>query len=199
MSALRDWIVKNLNNLLPSAPMTIWSDTNGVQFKQLTGLSQEDLMVKWEGPKDPQTGLRVPPGTDPRFTTCTSFLPIFCSSVCSQGGLPAKNLGPFKMNTYKGWVANAGGAKPAPGDFFLLGSPTYIEHTGVVLEVDGSNWSAVAGGAGGRGAGHDGVKRTALEPMPGNLMGWLDVDTYLDGWKSPDSIYDDDDEDDPYQ
>jgi len=111
MSALRNWIVTNLENLLPSAPMTIWSDTNGSQFQQLTGLTQEELMTKWYGPKD-SSGNRSGTGTDPTFTTCTSFLPIFASKVCSAGGLAGKQLRPFKLNTENGWVANADGTAP---------------------------------------------------------------------------------------
>jgi len=199
MSALRNWIVTNLKNLLPSAPMTIWSDTNGSQFQQLTGLTQEELMTKWYGPKD-SSGNRSGTGTDPTFTTCTSFLPRFASTVASAGGLAGKQLRPFKLNTENGWVANADGASPEAGDFFLLGTAVHLEHVGVILEVDGSNWSMVAGGAGGKRFQHDGVKRTALEPMPGAVMGWLDVDTYFSGWVSPSAdIYNDDDDDDPYK
>jgi hypothetical protein len=29
---------------------------------------------------------------------------------------------------------------------------------------------------------HDGVKRSALQPIPGGLMGGLDVDIYFRGW-----------------
>ena len=198
MSALRNWIVDYLKNLLPSAPMTIWSDTNGVQFLQLTGVSQQDLMTKWHGPKDPNTGQRPGTGAEPTFTTCTSFLPRFASTVASAGSLAGKQLRPFKLNVEKGFVANADGASPEPGDFFLLGTGGSADHVGVILEVDGSNWSTVAGGKGGNKSGHDGVGRSALEPMPGSLMGWLDVDTYFDGWASPSDIYDSDDDDDPY-
>ena len=134
MSALRNWIVTNLKNLLPSAPMTIWSDTNGSQFQQLTGLTQEELMTKWYGPKD-SSGNRSGTGTDPTFTTCTSFLPIFASKVCSAGGLAGKQLRPFKLNTENGWVANADGASPEAGDFFLLGTAVHLEHVGVILLI----------------------------------------------------------------
>ena len=64
---------------------------------------------------------------------------------------------------------------------------------------DAGPLATVAGGKGGNKSGHDGVGRSALEPMPGSLMGWLDVDTYFDGWASPSDIYDSDDDDDPYK
>ena len=33
---------------------------------------------------------------------------------------------------------------------------------------------------------HDGVKRSQLEPIGGGVMGWLDVDSYFEGWAGPD-------------
>jgi hypothetical protein len=181
MSDVRTWIVTELQKIL-KAPGIIWSDTDGANFLQLTGISHAELLNKWFGEIDPVTKQRPGTGPDVKFTTCTSFLPNFSSLVRRAGGLPVKKLGPFTMHHEKAWVAKAPGASPQPGDYFLLGTPTALEHTGIILEIDDGKWSKVAGGAGGRNYNHDGVKRTALEPIPGNVFGWLDVDAYYTGW-----------------
>jgi hypothetical protein len=182
MSAVRTWIVNDLMAYF-NAPGTVWSTIDAKKFYELTGQTQAELMIKWHGQiVDPATGARDGKGTDPRFTTCTSFLPRYASRVFDAGGLKRKNLGPFTMNHEPAWVDNAGDASPQAGDFFLLGVPTAIEHTGIILEIDNRQWGLVAGGAGGPRQDKDGVKRTALEPIPARVMGWLDVDQYFKGW-----------------
>lgn len=203
MTYVRSWILADLKSLIPNAPQVIYSDVNPREFKELTGLTHNDLLTYWEGPIDPDTKLRTGKGTSPTFTTCTSFLPIYASRVRLAGGLPisevnrftgksqAIGLKPFKMNQEKAWVANNGTAVPQPGDFFLIGTVNDMKHVGIILNINGTMWEAVAGGAGGKRSKRDGVKRTAMEARPEPVLGWLDVDVYFNGWESPQSIYDD--------
>lgn len=181
LSPLRNWIVAELKRMIP-IPTTIWSDskTDAAYFTQLTGATQKSLEAQWK--------------TGSKFTTCSSFLPVFATRIRSAGMLPLETVNKFgfknsvvlhgfALNSEVGWVPYSGspaGAKP--GDFFQLGHGGWTDHVGVILEIEDGQWSVVAGGAGGRSSNRDGVKRTTLQPVPGGLMGWLDVDVYFQGW-----------------
>lgn len=188
MTPLRRWIKRTLLTELPIG--TIWSDTSPARFNQLTGVTHEELLKKWFQIKKDGTPDFETKGYDPTFTTCSSFLPRFASRICQAGHIPVKSLRAFALNTEKGWTpgwlgdAVAGG--PQEGDFFQLGSGGMTTHVGIIAQIHGTLWSKVAGGAGGRGSKHDGVKRTPLEGRPGGVMGWLDVDAYFAGWSGPD-------------
>src|SRR5262245_6378941 len=104
---------------------------------------------------------------------------------------------PFEMMKEKGWTAASSDTQAQEGDFFVLAYTEgkrkgQLEHVGIVVKIDttdGEKWSCVAGGAGGRLGGqgvHDGVGRTPLQPRPGGVMGWVNVDLYFDGWAGPD-------------
>ena len=201
LSPVRKWIKKTLITNIPPGT-TIWSNTHGKEFELLTGVSHADLLSKWFQIKSDGTPLYDTKGTDPTFTTCTSFLPRFSTKVRLAGKLPIKyrdnrsgkdidiGLKPFKMNAEVGWIpafiADCAGGKPREGDFFMMGHNGQADHVGIIVTVKGDQWSVVAGGAGGRGTKHDGVKRSALGPRPGGVLGWLNVDHYFDGWNGPD-------------
>jgi hypothetical protein len=199
MSPVRTWILNELTKHLPY-PTTCWSDTQPQPFRALTGLTHEDLMVRWHGPfLNTATGERSGMGTLPTFTTCTSFLPIFASKVRRAGNLPMQKKNrfsglmvdvlyhAFEQQTEPGWVPASSGKSPKPGDFFQCRTATTAYHVGVILEVSGNRWAKVIGGAGNKAMGHDGVTRTALEPHAGPVMGWVDVDVYFDGWAEDNS------------
>ena len=205
MNQLRTWITTTLKNQI-AAGYTIWSDTHPGLFQRLTGVRQKDLEAYWykldaKGHPDKSTV-----GPKPGFTTCSSFLPVFAIRIREAGGLPTTKRNPFSgkvsdiifrgfdLASERGWVsAPEGDAKggPQPGDFFQLANGGATVHVGVIVEIQGSLWGCVAGGAGGRTAMHDGVKRTLLQPRPGNVMGWINVDVYFEGWTDPSNIYDD--------
>jgi len=199
---VRNWIIDTLTKSIPVG--TFWSDQDTKEkhpFKDLTGMSHKDLLKKWfkiTRVKKEEYIHYNENGDDPKFTTCSSFLPIFASSVRNAGGIQKKRnyftgldedylLRGFQLNVERGWTpaflgyAIQGG--PKPGDFFqLFNKFGQTEHVGVILSIEGDMWSIVAGGGGGRGTKHDGVTRTPLQPRPTNLMGWLDVDIYFEGW-----------------
>ena len=199
---LRKWIK---NELISNIPMgTIWSDTKPDAFVKLTGVSHKELLGKWFGTKTVNGADVVDfdtKGTDSRFTTCSSFLPRFATQVRIAGGMARKKhnfytgkddeigLRGFQLHTERGWTpaflgyANGG---PKEGDFFQLGHGGMTDHVGIIVKIKDEFWGKVAGGAGGRGSKHDGVKRSQLEPLGGGLMGWLDVDVYFEGWNGPD-------------
>lgn len=203
---VRNWIKKTLIELVPVG--TIWSDAKGdKRFEILTGESQDSLNLRWfKAIKDPVTEKVIgfdydQNGTDPTFTTCSSFLPRFATRVRQAGGLPTKikdingksrdiGLKGFQLHKERiGWVPAALGyalyGGPKEGDFFQLGTKGTTEHVGIILGIQGETWSCVAGGAGGRRGKHDGVKRSPYHHRPHNLMGWIDVDVYFHGWSGP--------------
>lgn len=199
MTPVRNWIRKTLLEQVPVG--TIWSDTNAAAFTTLTGVTQDELLAKWFQIKDKKPDYKTT-GSDPRFTTCSSFLPRFATQVRIAGHLAVKQhnsklnrdsdiqLHGFALNTERGWTPAflADGSKigPQEGDFFQLGHAGMTDHVGIILAIQGNQWSLVAGGAGGRTSKHDGVKRTPLQPRPNDVMGWLNVDVYFQGWSGPD-------------
>jgi hypothetical protein len=186
MTPVREWITKTLIREIPIGG--VWSDTNGSAFKTLTGVDQDYLNHRWFGFKGKNPDFETT-GDDPRFTTCSSFLPRFVSRVCIAGKLPIKIFHGFALEKERGWtpawLGDAVNGGPQEGDFFQLASGGMTEHVGVIVEIQGSNWSCVAGGAGGRKSKHDGVDRKPLQARPYNVMGWVDVDAYFDGWVAP--------------
>ena len=201
---LRRWIRKTLIESIPIG--TIWSDTKPDSFIKLTGVSHKDLEKKWFGTTTDAKGNSVTDynskGSDSRFTTCSSFLPRFATQVRMAGNLPTKKfnsfigkttdigLRGFQLNTERGWtpafLGYAVNGGPKEGDFFQLGHGGMTDHVGIIVKIKDEFWGKVAGGAGGRGSKHDGVKRSQLEPIGGGVMGWLDVDSYFEGWSGPD-------------
>ena len=200
MSPLRNWIRNALKTQIPSAG-TIWSDTHPAAFETLTGVNHKDLLKKWFEVTNNEPDYNTK-GTDPRFTTCSSFLPRFATQIRIAGHLPTRKhnvqlnkdfdigLRAFELHTERGWtpayLADAAGVGPQEGDFFQLGHGGMTDHVGIIAKVEGDLWTLVAGGAGGRGSKHDGVKRTPPQPRPGGLMGWLSVDVYFEGWNGVD-------------
>jgi hypothetical protein len=203
---IRNWIKKTLLENVPVG--TIWSDAKGdSRFERLTGMSQDGINAKWfKVDRDEKTKKITAvhydqKGDDPRFTTCSSFLPRFATTIRRAGGLPTRKknwegkwqdigLKGFQLHTERiGWIPAAVGyalyGGPKEGDFFQLGHGGTTEHVGIILGINGDTWSCVAGGAGGRGSKHDGVKRTPYQHRPHHIMGWIDVDIYFRGWSGP--------------
>jgi hypothetical protein len=194
---VRNWIKKTLLENVPVG--TIWSDTRGdSRFERLTGQSQDALNKRWFGVGTDKKVNYNQSGSDPTFTTCSSFLPRFATSIRRAGGLPTQKfsiysakwvdieLRGFQLHKERGWIPAALGyalyGGPKEGDFFQLGHGGTTEHVGIILGIHGDTWSCVAGGAGGRNSRHDGVKRTPYQHKPHHIMGWIDVDVYFRGW-----------------
>ena len=206
MTPVRNWIKRTLMTQIPIG--TIWSNSNPQAFKELTGMTQDELLAKWFQMKPDDTPKHAlqpdykTVGADPKFTTCSSFLPRFATQVRIAGHLAVKKhnsqlnrdtdvqLHGFALNTERGWtpafLGDATNGGPQEGDFFQLGHNGMTDHVGIIVKIKGKLWSLVAGGAGGRTSKHDGVKRTPLDPRPVNVMGWLDADVYFQGWRGDD-------------
>ncbi len=185
MTPVREWIKSTLLGIFPN-PGAVWSDINEEAFFNLTGLRHKDLLQKWFQFKEDGTPDYDTKGPDPKFTTCTSFLPRFATQVCRAGAIPEKMLRPFKMAIERGyspaWLRDAVKGGPEEGDFFLTGHNEQLQHVGVIVQVEGSLWSVVGGGAGGRTSRRDGVKRTPLQSRPAGVLGYLNVDIFFEGW-----------------
>ncbi|HLJ49051.1 MAG TPA: hypothetical protein VKU01_23715 [Bryobacteraceae bacterium] len=189
LTPLRKWIKNTLLTRFPN-PGTVWSDTDGKNFQYLTEITHDGLLSKWflkdkDGKVDYTTT-----GPDPKFTTCTSFLPVFASRVAMAGKLPPTELRPFKMPVTRGWapawLTDAAVGGPKEGDFFLITEQGEMKHVGIIAQIEGQLWSVVAGGQGGRSSRHDGVGRTPISARPTGVFGYLDVDSYFQGWAGPD-------------
>jgi len=202
---VRDWILNRLNSQTKAPVGTdtgfIWSDnaSDEPKFIILTGTTHVQLMAKWYAPfpKDQKPDHKTK-GSDPNFTTCTSFLSIMNTKIREAGGLPKKYLDTMVMNTTEKthFVKADSTIAAKPGDFFLTKYTKntvpdehknwvgFSHHVGIIYEVspDGNMWSQVAGGSGGRNMEKDGVSRKPLQIKPEGLVGWLDIDLYYAGW-----------------
>jgi len=190
LTPVRKWIKKTLFTSFPT-PSTVWSDTDEKNFQYLTAMSHNDLLTKWFK-FDNKTGRwdYNATGPDPGFTTCTSFLPVFATRVSLAGKSSAPDLQPFKMPSMRGWspawLTDAAVGGPQEGDFFLIAEGGEFKHVGVIAQIEGQQWSVVAGGQGGRRSKHDGVGRSPVSIRPSGVFGYLDVDSYFQDWSGPD-------------
>lgn len=157
MTPLRRWIKKTLIGEIPFGTITqgdstiicdgvVWSDTNPTKFRQLTEVTHKELLAKWYQLNPDGSPIDNTNGTDPSFTTCTSFLSCFSTRINNAGGINSGRVfRPFKMNggpkwkdkktgvihpaypPERGWVpvgSPEASAQPAQeGDFYLLLNP----------------------------------------------------------------------------
>ncbi len=143
-------------------------------FHKLTGLTQADLELNWNG-----GGI---------MTSCNAFVGVYATTLGSK-----KNLGCFDIDKKlagwgKGaaWVPSGGDARPKYGDIFLLFPPPkpgkkYCDlHMGISLDFKGIDWTTAEGGQGGKNTGYDVIKRKHSTYPPSGLKGWVDLELYFD-------------------
>ena len=235
ISPVRKWIINQITTLLPSDSSVIRSDTNGLQFRDWTMMSQADLERIWIR-EDTQravnniakgagasTGLKFTNGilkavananalVDARkksheesllvsssgtpfstkslvkavgtTTTCNAFLGVVVAKILTAGGLAGRVFNSFDLPKAGGTAWNwypTPDKSPKPGDFYEVGKRggTY-EHVGIIVAVNGENWSTADSGQGGPSSGYDAIKRKARTSS--GVMGWIDVDEFFKGW-----------------
>lgn len=193
LSPLRQWLQKQLNQLIPNNEGTIRSDTNGAKFNEWTGMSQKGLKDAWA----------TEAGTGRCTTSCNGFVGIVAGKIRAAGGLPAKQFfDSFNLPKEGGKAWHWAGDQtqmPQPGDFFQIGTPGpdlsnasaggTFKHVGVILDItDYIIWITVEGGQGGPRTGFDFIKRK-LRARPSDLMGWINIDEYFAGWKGAAAVY----------
>lgn len=118
-------------------------------------------------------------------TTCNAFLGVVVRKTLAAGGLANRTFHSFDLPKAGGTAWNwypTPEKSPKPGDFFQVGTRggTYL-HVGTILDVNDIIWSTAEAGQGGPGSGYDAIKRKTK--VSGNIMGWIDVDAFFDGWK----------------
>jgi hypothetical protein len=82
-----------------------------------------------------------------------------------------------KAGKPESWIASTPDNRPQYGD--ILRHTAF--HVDVALGFDGDILLRAAGGQGGKGVGHDIIKRVrgAASYDPRRLMGWIDIDIYF--------------------
>jgi hypothetical protein len=87
------------------------------------------------------------------------------------------------------WVPFGGGARPLPGDIYVLGkydNPSQFQHVGVIVSADGGEWMTADGGQG------DGWQRgfvkRKFEPS-GQIQGEFGNKAVVRGWVNLDAMY----------
>lgn len=170
----------------PPTPMPINADaleankgdykTNPL-FLKYTGWNHWDLCNKW---------------LSDRTTTCNEFV-----TKCAVAMGYKESIGRFDVAdllSQRGlghcWVPADSGATPAFGDVFRLLGPandhngTRLNHMGVSLQVDGSEWYTVEGGQAGPSRGFDAVRRKQGIWKPASLQGWVSMTALLNAGKA---------------
>ena len=151
-------------------------------FLEMTGYSTTSLTKWWDD---------HPVGTKgASLTTCNAFV-----------GWVAKYLGAKKLlsrgllqldwadKDVKGsWIPvdPTGENRPGPGDFYAApyidkkGNIQKFGHVGVVHSFDGSAWTTVDSGQGGRDALKDFIKWRSRPYDPAKVTGWVDIERYFE-------------------
>ena len=150
-----------------------------VDFRKKT--HEESLLVMSGGKPFTTQSLVRSVGTT---TTCNAFLGVVVAKTLTAGGLARRVFNSFDLPKAGGTAWNwypTPDKSPQPGDFYEVGKRggTY-EHVGIIVAVNGENWSTADSGQGGPGSGYDAIKRKARTSA--GAMGWIDVDEYFKGW-----------------
>lgn len=118
-------------------------------------------------------------------TTCNVFVGVVVRKALAAGGLANRVFQSFDLPKAGGNAWNwfpTPDKSPKPGDFFQVGTRGgRYEHVGIIIDVNEGTWSTAESGQGGPSSGCDIIKRKTKAAY--NLMGWIDVDAYFDGWK----------------
>jgi len=147
-------------------------------FKDFTGWDHYDLLHKW-----------LSDGT----TTCNEF----CQKCALKMGTPPTiQLNQFEIADWLAergmghcWIPGDSGATPECGDIFRLfdAKPDHnghqLNHMGVSLFVDGSDWYTAESGQGGPSKGWDAVARKLRVWKPSSLTGWVSIKAILNAGK----------------
>jgi len=147
-------------------------------FKDFTGWEHYDLLNKW---------------LSDRTTTCNEF----CQKCALQMGTPPDiSLNRFDIAEWLSgrglghcWIPGDSGSKPEYGDIFRLYEPkpdhngVSLNHMGVSLFIDGSDWYTAESGQGGPSKGYDAVSRKRRVWKPSSLTGWVSIKAILNAGK----------------
>ena len=167
-SDLRVWLYDQLSALC-STDGKVVPDTDP-RFKTWTGMNHEDLVKHWQ--------------SDPKYTTCVSFISLVNTRILDTSGLATKrpwfhsfglNLCGANGNGWHFW--GEPDQWPERGDFFQTAIGGKTQHVGVFIEVFGGRCSMIAGGGGTPGKSQS-ITRTGDIFPPPNLMGWLNIDEF---------------------
>jgi len=149
--------------------------TGKKRFQDLTGFTHDGLLDTWK------TG-----GTT---TSCNSFITGCATAMGYQGSIAMSQFEVAAELTARGlghcWVTPDSGATPECGDIFrLLGAEADLNgyrknHMGVVLDVNGTEWTTVEGGQGGKNSGCDKLCRKVYPNGPESLQGWVSMKALL--------------------
>lgn len=177
-SPLRQWFYEYLSKEFPTNDKVYRSDSENKgdrqKFTTWTGMTQESIMEMWK--------------SKARFSTCTGFVAVLVTRIRQSGGLkasPVFQTFDLALNK-KGWHRYPDPSKePDVGDIFVLGSPGYMKHVGVILNSIGNQWVTIEAGGGTIGQ-FQSIKRAGWHtPDYANLYGWIDIDEYFDAWSNP--------------
>ncbi len=155
------------------------ADGTNADFQRYTGYSQRGLLTKWVDPAN-------------RTTTCNEFVGRCAGAMGYKSEDKNDGVGRFDIADYltrngKGfcWVPASSGATPEYGDPFRLYEATAdhngmsLNHMGISLMVDGSEWYTVEAGQAGPSKGYDFIARKTRVWKPSSLQGWVSMSALL--------------------
>ena len=165
MSTARDSAQTLLDKELPDGKVITSDGATAAKYAEMTGLSQQRLTDNWAG-----GGI---------MTGCNGFVGWYGTKIGSKkylGGFDLKHIA-ATAGKPDSWIVSTKDNRPQFGDV--------LRHTAFHIDVcagfDGDFLIRAAGGQGGKGVGHDVIKRvhgiSAYDWT--KLMGWIDIDLYL--------------------
>jgi len=186
--------------ILSGIPKTDLS-SDDADFKKLTGFDTARLKREfWDvetivDPKDPEKK-RMIPNPNRGFTTCNAFLGNMAAKLAASLGTKLGTWlgrGVLKLDLVdkdvKGsWVPvdKTGKVKFQVGDFYSRpltlenGQVQVFGHVGIVGAFDGTSWTSLDGGQGGRKKGRDFIKWVSRGKYDvTQINGWCDIDVYF--------------------
>ncbi|MCS7025095.1 MAG: hypothetical protein NZV14_09860 [Bryobacteraceae bacterium] len=155
MSAARE-LARKILEAIPNRD--IGSKTDGELFTRYTNTPHSVLQANWD-----KGGI---------MTACNGFTGWYSATLGRPG------LGVFDLKGVAGraFIESGKEALPQYGDVFR--SKTL--HVGVCLECDGKTWKVIHAGQGGKSVGQDILGRRQGPFQPENLLGWVDIELWLD-------------------
>lgn len=171
MSSIRDNARAILDAAIPEKAVITSDGSTAGKYTEMTGISHETLTKNWAG-----GGI---------MTGCNGFTGWYGAKMGSKTYLGGFDLQGIVNRAGKpdAWVSSAPDNRPAYGD--ILRHAAF--HVDVCVGFDGNILLRAAGGQGGKGAGHDIIKRVrgTSKYDPKKLLGWIDIDIYFAASAAP--------------
>lgn len=166
---IRDRMKEALKEVPPLGQQITSDGSTAALFTKLTGTSHARMQKDWDN-----GGI---------MTACNGFVGTIGNQLGSKEFLGQFEIEKVLKKIGKGeaWVPSTAGVRPKYGDIFVRKGL----HMGISLDFEGDVWNTVEAGQGGPKAKRDILMRKKTKYDASALQGWVDIELYFAGPKSP--------------